>query len=105
MSDRGMKKWQPFDSLTNSNKMKNELSRNKLKVEMPILSEDQLNKLDQVIQEAFFNKNLIKIYYYFNGNILNKDIKIKSIDYNKKQIILSDNTKLYYKQIIKIKYI
>ena len=105
MSDRGMKKWQPFDSLTNTNKMKHELSKNKQKVEMPILSEDQLIKLENKIKEAYFNKDLIKIYYYFSGSIINKEGKIKFIDYNKKQIILSDNTKLYYKQIIKVKNI
>ena len=105
MSDRGMKKWLPFDSLTNTNKMKHDLAKKKTKVEMPILSEDQLIKLENKIKEAYFNKDIVKIYYYFSGNIINKEVKIKNIDYNKKQIILSDNTKLYYKQIIKVENI
>lgn len=105
MSDRGMKKWLPFDSLTNTNKMKKDLNKRKLKVEMPILSEDQLTKLEIKIKESYYNKDEIIIYYYFNGNILNKQTKIKLIDYNKKQIVLSDNTKLYYKQIINVKNI
>ena len=104
MSDRGMKKWLPFDSLTNTNRMKKELNKNKIKIEKPILSEDQLIKLETEIKEAFFNKDTIKIYYYFNNNILIKTVKIKSIDYNKKQIVLSDNTKLYSTQIIRIDY-
>ena len=105
MSDRGMKKWLPFDSLTNTYKMKQELSRKKIKVEMPILSEDQLNKLEITIKEAFFNKDIVKIHYYFNNNIIIKEAKIKSIDYNNKYILLSDNTKLYYKQIINVEYL
>ena len=105
MSDRGMKKWLPFDSLTNTNKMKHELSKKKSRIEMPILSEDQLEKIESIIKEAYFNKDYIIIYYYINGTILNKKIKIKSIDYNKKQIILSDNTNIYYKQIVNVKNI
>ncbi len=105
MSDRGMKKWLPFDSLTNTNKMKHELSKKKIKIEKPILSEDQLINLDNKIMEAFFNKDIIKISYYFNNNIIKKEVRIKSIDYNKKQILLSDNTKLYSKQIINIDYL
>lgn len=101
--DRGMIKWQPFDSLTNFKKMKIDLQRKKNKKEMPILSEDQLVNIENIIKEAYFNKNKIKIYYYLNGAILNKEVKIKNIDYYKKQIILSDNTNIYYKQIINVK--
>ena len=105
MNDRGMKKWLPFDSLTNTNKMKHEISKKKIKIEKPILSEDQLNQLEIIIKEAFFNKDLVEIHYYTNNNILTKKVNIISIDYNKKLILLSDNTKLYYKQIINIKYL
>jgi len=102
MSDRGMIKWQPFDSLTNSKKMKKEIAKNKIKKEMPILSEDQLEKINENIQEAYHNYSNIKITYYFNNNIIVKETKIKKIDFNLKQIILLDNTKLYYKQVINI---
>ena len=103
--DRGMIKYQPFDSLTNSYWMKKELQKNKNKITQPTLSEDQLEEIDMKIKEAYFNKDMIKIYYYFNGAILKKEIKIKLIDYNKKQIVLSDNTKIYYKQIVSVKNI
>lgn len=103
MNDRGMKKWAPFNSLTNTNKMKHDLNKQKISIKMPILSEDQLEKIDNNIKEAYYNKDIINIEYYLNGAIINKKGKIKLIDYNKKQIILSDNTKLYYKQIINVK--
>ena len=102
MSDRGMKKWLPFDSLTDTNKMKHEISKKKIKIEKPILSEDQLNLIEEKILEAYFNKDVIKIYYYFNNNIIIRQEKIKSIDNNKKQIILSDNTKILFKQITNV---
>ena len=101
--DRKMMKWQPFDSLGNSALMKKELAKKKLKKEMPILSEDQLNKINTKIQEAYFNFSDIKITYFFNNNIITKRVKIKKIDYNLKQLILSDNTKLFYKQVIDVK--
>lgn len=105
MSDRGMKKWLPFDSLTDTNKMKHDISKKKIKIEKPILSEDQLIRIDNIIKEAYFNKDKLKIYYYYSNNILTKEGKIKVIDYNKKQIVLSDNTKLYFQQIINVEYL
>ena len=103
MNDRGMIKWQPFDSLTNTKKMKHELELNKHKIQMPSLSDDQLQEIEENIKEAYYNKDYINIKYYFNGTIINKKIKIKYINYNLKQIILSDNTLVYYKQIISVK--
>lgn len=102
MSDRGMKKWLPFDSLTDTYDMKHEISKKKIKIEKPILSEDQLASIEEKILEAYFNKDVIKIYYYFNNNIIIRQEKIKSIDNTKKQIILSDNTKILFKQITNV---
>ena len=102
INDRGMIKWQPFDSLTNTRKLKHELQLKKVKVEMPILSDDQLNVIEENIKEAYFNKNYVNIKYYLNGAILKKKAKIKSINYNSKYIRLSDNTLIYYKQIISV---
>ena len=102
MNDRGMKKWLPFDSLTDTYNMKKELNKKKIKIEKPDLSEDQLESIEEKILEAYFNKDIIKIHYYFNNNILIRQEKIKSIDNNKKQIILSDNTKILFKQITKV---
>ena len=103
MNDRGIKKWQPFNSLGNTLKIKQELNKQKIKTSMPLLSEDQLEKIENNIKEAYYNKDLIIIHYYLNGNIIKKQTKIKNINYNSKKIILSDNTILYYKQIIKVK--
>ena len=105
MNDRGMKKWAPFDSLTNSKLMKEEISKKKQYIPMPSLSSDQLQVIEQNIIEAFYNKNDIKIYYYVNGKILNKIVKIIKLDYIKKNILLNDNTTIYYKQITNTKII
>ena len=101
--DRGMMKYQPFDSLTNSLAMKHELQLKKNKVTMPTLSEDQLETIDLKIKEAYYNNDNIKIYYYSNGKILDKTNKILKIDNIKKIIVLNDNTKVFYKQIVDVK--
>ena len=103
--DRGMMKYQPFDSLTNSLAMKHELQLKKNKITKPTLSEDQLEQIDLKIKEAYYNNDSIKIYYYSNGKILNKANKILRIDNIKKIIVLNDNTKIFYKQIVDVKNI
>ena len=54
-------------------------------------------------RSATCNADDVTITYYFNGVLIKKNVKIKRLDYVKKQISLSDNTLLYYKQIVKIK--
>ncbi len=103
--DRGMLKWQPFDSVIQSKKVVNNLSNKRNKIEQPILSEDQLIEFNDIITQAYYSNNIIKISYYFSGNIISKEAKIKKINYVKKQIILSDNTTIFYKQITNIKII
>ena len=100
-----MLKWQPIDSVMSSKNAINEIYTKKQKIDQPILSEDQLNELNELINEAYFSNNTIKIHYYFSGNIIIKLAKIKQINYNKKQIVLNDNTIIYNKQITKVEII
>ena len=102
-NDRGMKKWQPFDSLTNTKKLKHELQLKKIKKEKPILSEDQLSRYEDIIKEAYFDQEIISISYFLNGEIFTKKNKIKKINNQQKQIILSDGYKIHYKQITNVK--
>ena len=101
--DRGMIKYQPFDSLTNSLYMKHELAMKKNKVIKPTLSEDQLEIIDLKIKEAYYNKDNIKIFYYSNNKIISIVDKILKIDNIKKIIVLNNNTKIFYKQIVDVK--
>ena len=103
--DRKMLKWQPFDSVMSSKKAVYEAYLKRQKIEPPILSEDQLSELNELIKEAYYSNNTIKIHYFFSGSIITKITKIKKINYNKKQIILNDNTIIYYKQITKVEII
>ncbi len=100
MIDRGIIKWRPFDSVYSSKSIIKEIMSEKNKVDFPILSEDQLNYIEEQIIFAYNSKLIIKLQYYFNGYIFNITGTIDKIDKNNKKIFIK-NTPLYIKQIIK----
>lgn len=102
MSDRGMIKWIPFDSVISSKSTVNRLAKEKVKVKMPTLSEEQLTTIENNLKESFYLKEEITIIYYKNNKYLKKTSTVKEIDSSKRLIILNDNTKIYFAQIIKI---
>ena len=103
--DRGMVKWQPFDSLLSSKKVAKEIINEKSKVAMPTLSEDQLLNIEEKVLEAYYNGETVRLVYYRKGTYYTKNSLIKYIDKYKKQLILNDGSILYFKQIVKIEQI
>ena len=103
--DRGMVKWQPFDSLLSSKKVAREIIQEKNKVAMPTLSEDQLLNIEEKVLEAYYNGETVRLVYYRNGSYYTKISLIKYIDKYKKQLYLNDRSVLYFKQIVKIEQI
>ena len=59
-TNRGMIKWAPFSAVAPGNYMVNEVLNKKNKVKMPILSEDQINDINNKITTSFNNKEVIK---------------------------------------------
>ncbi len=104
MIDRGIIKWQPFDSCFNSNKVIHDLKLEKNLVNYPTLSEDQLELLEEEIALAYNLKLRVNITYYYNGEIKNIQGQIKYLDSQKKRLYLNDKT-LYIKQILQIEEI
>ena len=103
--DRGMIKWQPFDSLLSTKKVAKEIINEKSKVAMPTLSEDQLLNIEEKVLEAYYNGETVRLVYYRKGTYYTKTSLIKYIDEYKKQLILNDGSILYFKQIVKIEQI
>lgn len=103
--DRGMIKWQPFDSLLSTKKVAKEIINEKSKVAMPTLSEDQLLNIEEKVLEAYYNGETVRLVYYRKGTYYTKTSQIKYIDKYKKQLILNDGSILYFKQIVKIEQI
>ena len=102
-NDRKMKKWQPFNSLINSETIIKELANEKRKIKKPIISEDQKTSNESILLNAFFEHDLVFIEYYDNGDIITIKNYIKKIDsiYNK---IYFYNKILYFDQIINVYY-
>ena len=99
--DRGIIKWQPFDSCFNSANVIKDINNQKKKVSYPTMSEDQLNNLNTQIFDAYTLKLRINIAYYYNGEIKNIQGQINYIDQQHKTLFLDCN-KIYFKQILNI---
>ena len=103
INDRGMIKWQPFDSVTSTKKMCYDILQKKNYQQVPLLSEDQIKDIEELMLESYYNKEIVIITYYFDGKLLTKESKIKYLDKLKKQLILNDGAIIHFKQIINIK--
>lgn len=101
MIDRGIIKWQPFDSCYSSNNILKDIYKQKNKHIFPILSEDQLLELEEKILNAYYLNEIISIRYFYNGSLHQINGKIKSINLQEKKIHINENN-IYFKQIIQV---
>ncbi len=103
MSDRGMMKWQPFQSVCSSKKMVQHILEKKGKVKKPVLSEEQLKELEMRIWEGYHSQMELCIIYFFHGLFqVKKNIFISQILVGQKKILFSDGTSLFFDQIIQV---
>lgn len=95
MRDRGMIKWMPFNSVVSSKEIIKSILKDKSKISMPILSEEQKNVNEQKLLIAYYSKSKINISYYQNGNINLINSYIKKIDFTYHKIYFENNTILF----------
>ena len=100
MNDRGIIKWQPFDSVISSSEIAREVQKEKNKITKPILSEEQKNIIENNILEAYHENISIKILYFKNNQLYKKNNKIIKIYPTNKKIIFDDYSYLYFNQIV-----
>ena len=101
MQDRGYIKWAPFNSLFNDNKLLNEIKSKKEKINKPILSNDQIEYLNEKIFEAYTNHLKVNIDIYKDQKINRLTGYINNINSNKKCITFNNNY-VFFNQILKI---
>ena len=89
-SNRGMIKWAPFKSLNEQSQYLQKMRKDKARIEMPILLEDEQEEINRVLQG--YKGGEIHAKYYRNGEILQiqgviqyldifaKRLRIKGID-------------------------
>lgn len=101
MNDRGMIKWQPFNSVVSNKEILTTLLKEKSKQSKPEMSEEEINIIEKQIINAYYMQSITNITYYKNGYLLKIKGKIKKIDktYN---LIYLENIKLLFQQIINI---
>lgn len=99
--DRGIIKWQPFDSVISGKNVIKSIMQEKEKIKKPILSEEETNQIEDMIIEAFYEESEVILEYYKNGFIKTIKGKIKKIDHITKMIYLN-NTSLLFNQILSI---
>ena len=102
MKDRGIIKWQPFNSLIPSQILINSILKDKRKVKKPVLSLDQLYQLNNLVLECFYNNLEVNIKYYKNNQINFIKGQITKIDRNNQFIYVNDNLKLHFSQLLQI---
>ena len=102
LKDRGIIKWQPFDSVISSKDIVSSIILTKNKIKKPILSVDQLETLNELIKEKYYTQELVNIRYFKNNNIYCIKGKITFINENTKIILINKKIKLHISQILQI---
>lgn len=103
MIDRNVIKWQPFNAVAAGSYMVDEVLKEKNKIKMPELSDEQINELENYIKESYFNEEEITITYFKNGRLYRRNGFIKEINSHIGKITLNDNFNIFFKQILNIK--
>lgn len=99
--DRGIVKWAPFNSVVNGKALINELAKKREKVNLPTLSDEQQKLIEEKLVNAYYQNELVTIYYFKNNYIKKVRSKIKKIDSIYHRIYL-ENLVLHFGQITNI---
>lgn len=102
MKQRTMVKWQPFASLPEQANYINRLIHEMNKIEKPILSEDQMNELNEKLYLCFENKEYVRIQYFHEGYLYLVEGIIYKVDSLKHKIMVENKEKRQYFSIANI---
>ena len=100
MSDRGMKKWAPYSSLIEQATCLEEMKYQRNKISKPILTEDQKEKINYVLQ-SYQKGQIVKIKFFNDGYLYFISSTIRRIDLENRKLILEQG-KLDFANIIDI---
>ena len=100
MSDRGMKKWAPYSSLNEQATCLEEMKYQRNKIAKPILTEDQKEKINFVLQ-SYQKGQIVRIKFFNDGYLYFISTTIKRIDLENKKLILEQG-KLDFTNIVDI---
>ena len=97
-----MIKWMPFNSVVNSKLLVSSIEKEKNKIAKPILSEEQIQNIEDLILESMINKIPLTFEIYKEGFIKELKATVTNIDSVKQKIFLNNSHYLYFREIINI---
>ena len=99
---RKMVKWKPFNTLLKYKDIL-DIERNRNLIDKPVIMEDRIIKIDNILKDA--NENtLVKVKYFNKGILFYITGNIKKVNKIEKYILIN-NTRIYYKNLIDIEII
>ncbi len=99
---RKMVKWKPFNTLLKYKDIL-DIERNRNLIDKPVIMEDRIIKIDNILKDA--NENtLVKVKYFNKGILFYITGNIKNVNEIEKYILIN-NTRIYYKNLIDIEII
>ena len=103
MPNRNAIKWAPFNAVINGNYIMNTIVKEKSRIIKPILSEEQINKFENLIKESLINKIPLNFTIYDNGYTKNIKGTVTKIDSSLNKIFLNYNHYIFFCEIMDIK--
>lgn len=97
---RGMIKWKPFNTLLNNRDI-NEVIMIRNKVEKPIIMEDRISEIDNLLKVAIKENKEIKVKYFDKGELKYINGNIRNINTIEKYILIN-SIRIYFKNLIKV---
>ncbi|EJV57004.1 YolD-like family protein [Bacillus cereus] len=87
---RGMVKFSPFSAMPEQFEGINQIIQEQLKVEKPVLDEQQIEEIGRTLNEAIHTKQEVNLWYYKDGCICHEIMDIQKIDLHNRTIITTD---------------
>ena len=103
MSERGMKKWAPYKSLSTQYEKLHEMRKGRNKVDKPLVSSDKAEEINSILINHNGEPLLFSIYQ--DGEIMEISGVIKEIDTLNRSIILVTKQHISLKNLVGIKKI
>ena len=100
MSDRGIKKWAPYKTLSEQDFTLKAHKEKEEKIEKPTISADFAEEINEILVN-YHGENLL-IKYYKNGKILEIEGIIKKVDSFEKKLVLFSKKAIMISDIVSI---
>lgn len=85
-------KWQPFKTIQEQYTILEQYIQDQNKVEKPILFDDHLVHINDVVQWKLYQNEVAYIQYWKNGYFYNQEAYIQEVNVNRKTIIISNES-------------